>query len=219
MLEIITIRVTPFEQNARIVADTDAAECVLIDPGGEASRILGEVARRAWELKAIWLTHSHIDHCGGVKDVLAAQKVPLYAHPAERVFRERVDEAAARFGIPPGYFSKCPEPDVELAGGQTLTVGRYSAKMLFTPGHSPGHIAMYFESERALLSGDALFRESIGRTDLPGGDMRMLLESIRRELLTLPEEVRVFSGHGPETTIGHEKRNNPFLQLNGGSHE
>lgn len=210
MNEITTILVTPFQQNCRIVLDGEGGALV-IDPGGESDRILQTLRDLDVEMREIWLTHSHVDHCGGVAALLRASDVPLSGHENEALMRANVREICLAYGIPPGDMEDCPEPSRYLSGGETLTFGSYEVKTLFTPGHSPGHVAFYFPALRTVISGDALFAGSIGRTDLPGGDHEQLLTSIRRELFELPDETRVRSGHGPDTTIGQEKRSNPFL--------
>lgn len=216
-LEIVTLEVTPFQQNCRVVIDRSSRHCVLVDPGGEGRRIVVEIERRDLVLDAVWLTHSHLDHCGGVAQVLTRWQVPLYAHPGEAQMRAHLEEICAMYGIPPGDMQRCPEPSVKLVGGETLMlsggdVPGVEFKVLFTPGHSPGHLCFYAPAERILLAGDTLFAGSIGRTDLPGGDAETLLRSIKQQILSLPDETRVLSGHGPETTVGRERRSNPFFE-------
>jgi len=211
MSEITTIPVTPFQQNCRIVLDGEGGALV-IDPGGESDRIVKTLRDLDVEIREIWLTHSHVDHCGGVAALRRISDAPLSAHENEQMMRGNVREKIClAFGIPPGDMEDCPEPERFLSGGESLTFGPYEVKTLFTPGHSPGHISFYFPSLKTVISGDALFAGSIGRTDLPGGDHEQLLASIRRELWELPDETRVCSGHGPDTTIGQEKHSNPFL--------
>lgn len=211
MLEVITVPVTIFGQNARVLFCSYTKEAVIVDPGGESDRLIGACEGAGARLTAIWLTHSHLDHCAGVAAILSRYQVALLAHPEERLMRERVSEIAAMYGLPAAQWPACPEPTLALRGGEEIRVGNVAARVLFTPGHSPGHLSFYFPGEHLVVSGDALFRGSIGRTDLPGGNHKQLIDTIHRELLTLPDETRVLSGHGDDTTIGAEKRNNPFL--------
>lgn len=217
MLKIETIPVTEFDQNARILWCEQSKQGVVVDPGGESERILKAAESHGVKVTQVWLTHSHLDHCGGVQPILSALKVPLLAHPGEQMLRANVESIAMMYGMSPGGLKNCPEPDIEVVGGETLTIGSCSAKVLFTPGHSPGHVSFFFEQEGVVISGDTLFAGSIGRTDLPGGDTETLLSSIRSQLFTLPATTRVLSGHGPDTTIEREMRSNPFF--NGARYE
>jgi hydroxyacylglutathione hydrolase len=211
MLDITTVPVTEFQQNARVVRCTETGELVIIDPGGDVDQIVDVVAKKKGRCVGIWLTHSHLDHCGGVAPLLKHYDVPLVAHPDEREMRAHVTDIAAMYGLAATDWPNCPEPTQEVYGGEVLKVGQHAASVLFTPGHSPGHVSFYFASDNVVLSGDTLFQGSIGRTDLPGGDHEQLLASIRRELLSLPDATKVLSGHGANTIIGIERRSNPFL--------
>lgn len=210
-LNIVTLEVTEFAQNCRIVVPRGCKSAVVIDPGGESERVLAALASNGWECGQIWLTHSHLDHCAGVSKLKQASGARLFAHVEEKFFRERVVEISRMYGIAPGSMEDCPEPDVELTEGAVLSLGPLRFEVLFCPGHSPGHVCFYEPSCGVLFSGDVLFAGSIGRTDLPGGDHNLLLSSIRRKLFVLPPETVVYSGHGPLTTIGHERKSNPFL--------
>lgn len=211
MLEIITVPVTVFAQNARIVYDSDSRDAVVVDPGGDADALVDEIEKNSLTVKAVWLTHSHLDHCAGVAPLLKKFPVPLFAHPDETQMRAHVQQIAAMYGLPSTEWENCPEPDTKLRGGETVTVGSQEAQVLFVPGHSPGHVAFYFAAGGILLGGDCLFQGSIGRTDLPGGNHKQLIASIRDSILTLPDHTRVLSGHGPDTTVGFERETNPFL--------
>ena len=206
MLECLTVG--PLQENCYLLADTHTKEAVLIDPGDEAARLLKVLNDEGLTLRAVWLTHAHFDHVGAVADVLERYPVPLYLHPADAPLLAHASASAARWGIP---LKQPPTDFLPLSNGQTLTLGSLQAHCLFTPGHAPGHIAFYFPDEGIVIAGDALFKGSVGRTDLPGGDQAQLLGSIRRELLTLPPETKVYPGHGPATTVGEEARSNPFL--------
>lgn len=211
MLEIVTVPVTVFAQNARIVYDSATQEAVIVDPGGDAELLIDELTRRNLVLKAVWLTHAHLDHCAGVAPLLKTLPVPLLGHEDEAVMRSQTARIAAMYGLPAHEWPNCPEPSTFLRGGESVSIGGHTAEVLFVPGHSPGHIAFHFGAEGVLLSGDCLFQGSIGRTDLPGGDHKQLLASIRDSILVLPDETRVLSGHGPDTTVGFERETNPFL--------
>lgn len=217
MLKVETVPVTEFAQNSRILWCSETKEGVIVDPGGDAEKILATVKRLGVKITQIWLTHSHLDHCGGVEPLLADLKVPLVAHPEERMMRSNVKAIAQMYGMSPRDWHNCPEPDKEVRGGEKLAVGNRQCEVLFTPGHSPGHVSFYFPQDNVVASGDVLFAGSIGRTDLPGGDMKTLLESIRQRIFTLPPTTRVLTGHGPDTTVEEEVATNPFL--NGARHD
>ena len=211
MLNVETIPVTEFGQNARILWCSETKDAVIVDPGGEAEKILAAAKRLGVTVTAVWLTHSHLDHCGGVAPLLLAHDVPLVGHPEERMMRNNVVSVAHLYGMSPTEWHNCPEPTVYVRGGETLSIGNSSCVVLFTPGHSPGHVSYYFKRDGIVASGDVLFAGSIGRTDLPGGDTKTLLDAIRREIFTLPAATRVLTGHGPDTTVGEEKASNPFF--------
>lgn len=211
MLKVSTIPVTPFMQNARVLACSESNHCVVVDPGGDTDLIIKAVRDGGLDCKAVWLTHSHLDHAAGVRAIIDEFKVPLYAHPNEELFRKRLPEIAAMYGLSQDEWPVCPEPDLPIVGGEVLWLGSLRVETIFTPGHSPGHISFYLPSEATIISGDAIFKGSIGRTDLPGGDHNLLISSIRDKLLTLPDKTRVLSGHGDDTDIGRERRENPFL--------
>jgi hydroxyacylglutathione hydrolase len=211
MLDITTIPVTAFGQNCRIVGCPTTKQAVIVDPGGDAERIIQRFAKSGYSCVGIWLTHSHLDHCGAVKPLLERFSVPLVAHPVEEGMRAHVEQIAAMYGLPSSDFMNCPEPTKIVRGGETLPLGENVAEVLFVPGHSPGHVAFYFRNDATLLSGDCLFEGSIGRTDLPGGNHAQLIASIRESILTLPDDTKVLSGHGPDTTVGAERETNPFL--------
>ena len=181
-------------------------DTVLVDPGEDAERFLAEAARRDRRISSIWLTHAHLDHIAGVSRVHQATGATIHLHPADRPLYDGLPEQGRWFGLelePP------PPPDVMLHQGQRLLVGQTAFEVRHLPGHSPGHVC--FVGPGVVLGGDVLFEGSIGRTDLPGGDLEALLDGIRRELLTLPDSTIVYPGHGPSTTIGREREGNPFL--------
>lgn len=212
MIEIVPVVVTPFAQNCRILGDSESKRAIVIDPGGDVDVISGELASRRWTCEQIWLTHSHLDHCGGVKALKSASGARLYAHPDETMMRSNVRKICSMYGLPPDGFDDCPEPDVSIRGGETLRFAELDFSVHFTPGHSPGHVVFYQKDMKVLLAGDTLFAGSIGRTDLPGGDYDTLMRSLQSVLMVLPDDTQVLSGHGENTTIGVERVSNPFLQ-------
>jgi hydroxyacylglutathione hydrolase len=211
MLKIHTIEVTPFMQNARILACSSTQEAVIVDPGGDVKKIWKVVQDNTYKPVAIWLTHSHLDHAGGVAGIKRIASLPMYAHPNEAFMRSSICTVAGMYGVPEGIFEDCPEPEELIQGGETVSVGQSSFKTLFTPGHSPGHISFYNAQEKLVIAGDVLFAGSIGRTDLPGGDYETLINSVRKQLFALPGDTKVLPGHGPDTTISEEIRSNPFF--------
>jgi len=212
-LQVVCLTLGPVQTNSYLVADERAGgAAVVIDPAWDGERIHQELARRGWSLAAIWLTHAHFDHFGGVADLvrLSAGPPSVALHPLDQPLW-RFSGGAGFFGIP--AFDPGPEPTVELAHGMKLQIGDRSFEVRHAPGHTPGHVMFYCATDRILFSGDVIFAEGVGRTDLPGGDWDTLLASIETQVLSLPEDVRIFSGHGPSTTVGHERRANPFLAL------
>lgn len=211
MLRIVTVPVTLFEQNCRILIDTETGQSVVIDPGGDCEKIVSCIKEEQCSVEEIWLTHSHLDHCAAVAPLRAQLPVPVIGSELEKEMRSSVCTIAAMYGLPAEEWPNCPEPTRYISGGDEVFVGTHCARVLATPGHSPGHVSFYFEADGVVLGGDALFSGSIGRTDLPGGNTEQLLGSIREQLFALPDETRVLSGHGPDTTIHIEKTTNPFF--------
>jgi hydroxyacylglutathione hydrolase len=196
-----------FAENCYLIVDERAGECAIVDPGEEAGLILHKVKETGARPVAIWLTHAHIDHVLGVPTVHAATGVPIYLHAADRPLYDRAPDQAAAFGI--RMAERLPSPDRTWAHGDVVKVGAFPFQVRHAPGHSPGHVVLV--GDGVVFGGDVLFAGSIGRTDLPGGDTETLLASIERELLSLPDAHIVHSGHGPDTTIGRERRANPYL--------
>ncbi len=206
--EVVCLTNGVFAENCYLVADPERGEAVLVDPGEEADLFLARLDSEGWTPTAIWLTHAHIDHVAGVARVKEATGVPVLLHPADRPLYDKAEMQAMMFGL---RIDQPPPPDGELVAGECVRVGRFAFDVVHTPGHSPGSVS--FLGHGLSLSGDVLFAGSIGRTDLPGGDTDTLLRSIREQLFALPDETAVLSGHGPDTTIGEEKRTNPFVKL------
>lgn len=198
-----------FQQNCAIVADEDTLEAFLIDPGDEPGIILSEIERLQVKVKAILITHAHLDHVSALAETKEALKVPAYMHPGEQALYESIGQQAAMFGLPAPKMTTIDEP---LAEGMQLQLGKYTFHVLETPGHSPASVSFSIPAANRVIAGDTLFRRSIGRTDLPGGSLDRLLKSIRTKLFTLPPGTEVYPGHGEETTIGEEIRYNPFLR-------
>ncbi len=212
MLSIQTIPVTEFQQNSRLVTCERSGATFCLDPGGDVYKILEFANKRELTISEIWLTHSHLDHCGGVAELIQNTGARLIGHKAEAGFRSRVLEVCAMYGLAQGSMQNCPEPDLYVSGGETLTIGEQSFEVLFTPGHSPGHVCFYNKQVGVLLAGDTLFAGSIGRTDLPGGDTGVFMQTFQNVIMKLPDDTKVLPGHGPDTTIGVERVTNPFLR-------
>jgi glyoxylase-like metal-dependent hydrolase (beta-lactamase superfamily II) len=205
-LHIVPVANGQFMQNCYLLADSVARTAVMVDPGEEADRFLQELARRRWTLEAIWLTHAHIDHIMGVGSVIAAHRVPIYLHAADRPLYDGLPQQGRWMGFD---LAPAPPPTHELHHGDRVSIGDTSFEVRHVPGHSPGSVA--FVAPEIVIGGDVLFNGSIGRTDLPGGDFTTLMQSIQSEFLSLPDSTVVYSGHGPETTIGVERETNPFI--------
>ena len=195
-----------YQENCYILADPETGDAVIIDPGEDSDLFLRRVETEAFTLRAVWLTHAHLDHILGVKDVIERSGAPLYMHPADRPLYDGIAEQGAWLGV---QAPQPPPPDHDLAHGDALQLGGLELEVRHVPGHSPGSVA--FVGHGVAIVGDAIFAGSVGRVDLPGGDGGTLLASIRDQLMTLPDETIVYSGHGPETTIGAERRMNPFV--------
>jgi len=196
----------PFQENCYLVSADGGREAVVVDPGDEADRIAAALDELRLAPVLILNTHGHLDHVGAVQELRERFRIPFAIHPLDRFLLHDLDEQAALFGLS-GY--RDPEVDRELRPGETVEAAGVSFEVLFTPGHTPGHVS--FRTGGAVFSGDCLFQGSIGRTDLPGGDAPTLKRTLREALLALPDDTKVFPGHGPATTIGEERRTNPFL--------
>lgn len=193
--------------NCYIVADEQSRQGIVIDPGGSPKAILKRIEKLGLDIVLVVNTHGHFDHIGANEEIMEATRAPLAAH-AEAVPLYRVQGGAAFFGL---RMPDTPLPSRLLRDGDEIRFGQESLVVLHTPGHTPGCISLWSEKHRVLFDGDVLFNAGIGRTDLPGGNYRQLMRSIYDKILTLPEDTRVYPGHGPSTTVGQERCNNPFL--------
>lgn len=208
-LNVQILPVTPFQQNAALLWDDVSKEAVLTDVGGEAERLLEAVETHQLNLNAIWLTHGHLDHASGVEELTTLHPVPVLGpHQADNYWLQALPDVTASYGFP---ISQPFIPTRWLKEGEALKVGEHTFIVFHIPGHTPGHVVFYSQANKLLIAGDVLFRESIGRTDFPGGNHSDLIRGIQEKLLSLPDDTRVLPGHGPMTTIGHEKQHNPFL--------
>ncbi len=205
---VVTLTNGAFVENCYLVGDPASGEAAIVDPGEEVDLFVARLKHEGWNLRAVWLTHAHVDHVAGVAALRRRLAAPIFLHPADRALYDGLPRQAAMFGLdatPP------PPPDAELADGATVSVGSCAFTVVHTPGHTPGGVCLV--GHGIAFVGDTLFAGSIGRTDLPGGDVKALLASVHERLFTLPDETVVYAGHGPATTIGAEKRDNPFVKL------
>ena len=207
ILEMLTVG--PFQENCYVLGDEASGVGAVVDPGDEAARIAMAVERTGLEIGSIIVTHAHIDHVGAVAALVDEYSCPVLMHAEAEPMLEQVPTQAMMMGL---RFGKVPTVDDHIGEGEMVEVGDLRLRPLYTPGHAPGHLAFYIEEEGLVLSGDALFAGSVGRVDLPGGSMEVLMRSIEERLMTLPDETRVYPGHGPQTQIGNERVSNPFLQ-------
>lgn len=205
-MKISALTVGPFEENCYLVVDEGTRRAVLVDPGDEADRIVRMVRDSGAELEAIWLTHAHIDHIGAVAGVKRVWDVPVYLHPADAPLYAAGERQAAFYGL---AFDQPDPPDRQLAAGDRVKVGDLEFEVWHTPGHSPGLVV--FRGNGVILAGDLLFAGSIGRVDLPLSSPSDMEASLARVMRDLGDDVTVYPGHGPVTSIGRERASNPFV--------
>lgn len=213
------LTVTAFEQHTRIVGCENTRRAICIDPGDDSDIIVNAIDRHQFELQAIVCTHAHLDHIGGVASLKKLKPTAnIMIHKADEWIYEGLPEQGGWLGIPRAQwkqfgmdFEQPPKVDEYCEDGQIYRVGNLEFTIIHCPGHTPGHVVLFEARERKVFVGDVLFAGSIGRTDLPGGSTEQLLDSIMNKLLPLGDDVMVYSGHGPTTTLGHERRTNPFL--------
>jgi len=208
MLVVRSAVVGPFAMNAWLAACSETREAVLIDPGDEIPRVLALLEPEGFRVGRIFLTHGHVDHVAGAAAARAATGAPVTIHRDDVPWLEALSRQAEAFGLGP---VAAPEIAAHHADGERVRVGRLEATVLHTPGHSRGSTCLWFPSEKAIFTGDTLFLGSVGRTDLPGGDFEALARSIKDRLFTLGDDLRFLPGHGPEGTLGEERRSNPFV--------
>lgn len=206
-LNVRTFVSEAFSQNAYIVW-RDGGSAVAIDPGAEAEAMADFVSAEGLWCEAILLTHAHLDHIEGVAALVRRTGAATYMHPDDTPLYERAVEQGMAFGYP---IEPQPPIDHPLADGQSLDFGGTRFDVRFAPGHAPGHVVLYDAESKTAFAGDVIFAGSIGRTDLPGGNLSQLMTSIRSQVLTLPDDTMLYTGHGPETTVAHERKTNPFL--------
>jgi hydroxyacylglutathione hydrolase len=195
--------------NCSIIGDETTREAMVIDPGDEIQSILELVRKHNLQVKQIVITHAHIDHVGGAMKLRAATGAPILLNQNDYDLLKMLDMQATWIGVPPPGNVNVDE---SIGQSDTIKAGSLIANVIFTPGHTEGSICLYFPAEKKLIAGDTLFAGSIGRTDLPGGSFEKIIDSLHDKLLALPDDTVVIPGHGPQTTIGDERENNPFLK-------
>ncbi len=209
MIEIIPMVLGPVATNAYLVGESKTQKAVVIDPAWDGELILEEANRHHWVIEQIWLTHAHFDHIGGIAGMVKQLKPapPIALHPADLPLYT-AQGGAPLFGM---HLGAMPLPTLSLKAGEKLSLGGNQFEVRHCPGHTPGHVVFYNAAEKIMFCGDVIFWGSIGRTDLPGGDYETLIRSIQAHILSLPDNTRLLSGHGGETTVGVERHSNPFL--------
>jgi hydroxyacylglutathione hydrolase len=213
------ITVTAFQQHTRIIGCERTKRAICIDPGDDSEEIVNAIDRHGFTLQAIACTHAHLDHIGGVAGLKKRKpEAKVIIHPADEPIYQQLPNQPAWIGIPKSQWSEFgfdfeapPQIDEHWSDGQTYQVGELTFQVIHCPGHTPGHVVLFEPAERKVFVGDCLFAGSIGRTDLPGGSTEQLMDSLFKKILPLGDDVEVYSGHGPVTTIGKEKKTNPFL--------
>lgn len=209
MLEILTFIQGPVQTNTYLIADPEHRDAIVIDPAWDGESLVRKANEHGWAIRQIWLTHAHFDHTSGASGLVQRLQPgpPIALHPDDLPLL-KLGGGAALFGF---QIEPCPPPTNTLEHGQILNVGNYYFEVRHAPGHTPGHVVYYCSQVGVVFCGDVIFAGSIGRTDLPGSNYSQLIRSIRAQILGLPGETRLLSGHGPETTVHEERQSNPFL--------
>ncbi len=209
-IQIISLALGAFAANAYLVADAETGNAILIDPVDNAPRILAAAAEQGWTIKLMLATHAHLDHVLASQDIKNQLRIPFYIHQDCQTWLDELPAQGRLFGL--GALPPAAKPDRLLTTeSEVIELDNIRLKTLYTPGHAPGHLAFYLEAQKILFSGDTLFAGSIGRADLPGGDFKLLMQSIHDQLMVLDDDVQVLPGHMQATTIGAERAANPFL--------
>lgn len=209
-LDLRLIPVTPFQQNCSLLWDTETMEGVLVDPGGEADKLMEAAKELGVTIKEIWLTHGHLDHAGGAHDIREALSIPVIGpHKDDQFWMDDIEKHWAKYGH--AGMGKNIVPDRYLEDGEVLSLGGVEFGVAHTPGHTPGHVVIYNQDLKIAFVGDVLFRGSIGRTDFPKSNHQQLLDSITSKLWPLGGDMRFVPGHGPMSTFGVERADNPFV--------
>ena len=209
-LDIRVIPVTPFQQNCSLLWDTSTMDGVFVDPGGEAEKLMSTATELGVTIKEMWLTHGHLDHAGGAEDIRDALGILMIGpHKDDQFWLDTIEESWAKYGQ--AGMGKNTTPDRYLEDGEVLKLGEVEFHVAHTPGHTPGHVVIYNQALKIAFVGDVLFRGSIGRTDFPKGNHAQLISSIQTKLWPLGSDMRFIPGHGPMSTFGAERADNPFV--------
>ncbi len=209
-MKVTLIPVTPFEQNCSVLVCEATQRAAIVDPGGDVERIIETVTELGATVEKVWLTHGHLDHCGGAKAIADFYRVAIEGpHPKDAFLLEQLAEQSKRFGFGD---AQAFTPDKWLQEGDTVSVGQETLGIYHCPGHTPGHVVFFSDTHRLAFVGDVLFAGSIGRTDFPRGNHDDLVRSVKQKLWPLGDDVTFVPGHGPVSTLGHERRTNPYVR-------